>query len=146
MSTVEKLGWKAFGAFTKLHVASYKATGGRIGHRFLRGAPVCLVEHVGRKSGEHRTTPLIYARDGEAVAIVASKGGAPSHPAWYHNLMASPETHVQVRGERWPVRAREATSTERGRLWPELEEVWPDYATYREKTDREIPILLLEPR
>lgn len=145
-STIEKLGLKAFGVFTKLHVATYKASGGRIGHRFLRGAPVCLVEHIGRKSGEHRTTPLIYAEDGEMIVIVASKGGAAKHPAWFHNLMAEPETTVQVKADRWPVRAREATAPERGRLWPELEEIWPDYATYREKTDREIPIVLLEPR
>lgn len=143
------IAWKAFGLFTKAHVAVYKATGGRIGHRFVEGSPVCLVEHVGAKSGTHRTSPLIYGRDGEAIVIVASKGGVPSHPAWYHNLMANPETEVQVKSEHRKVRAREATEAERHRLWPKMDEIYSDYAAYREsaaKADRVIPILLLEPR
>ena len=143
---LEKLGWKAFDLFTKAHVAAYRATDGRIGRRFFKGAPVCLVDHVGRKSGQQRTTPLIYVRDGDAVVIVASKGGHPRHPAWWLNLRDNPDTSVQVDGERWPVRAREASEEERERLWRSAVEVWPAYDDYQEKTERTIPVVLLEPR
>jgi len=142
---MEKLGWKLFNAFTRLHVAAYKASGGRIGRTF-RGGPCCLVDHVGRKSGEHRTTPLIFTRDGETVVLVASKGGHPKHPAWWINLRANPDSAVQVGAKRWPVRAREATDAERERLWPQMVEVYAPYDEYQEKTDRKIPIVLLEPR
>jgi deazaflavin-dependent oxidoreductase (nitroreductase family) len=145
-SALDRLGWKLFGGFTRLHVAAYRATGGRIGRRFFKGAPCCLVDHVGRKSGQRRTTPLIYVRDDENVVIVASKGGHPRHPAWWINLRANPETTVQVEGERWPVRAREADDAERERLWPSLTEVWPPYDDYQAKTDRKIPVVILEPR
>lgn len=143
---MEKLGRKAFGWFTEAHVAAYRKTGGRIGRTFLRGTDICLVDHVGRRSGEDRTTPLIYIRDADAVVIVASNGGAPSHPAWLHNLRAHPQTTVQVRSERWPVAAREATDPEREQLWPRLDDAWPDYEGYRARADRKIPIVLLEPR
>lgn len=141
-----RTGWKLFNLFTKAHVAVYKATGGRVGHKFLKGAPVCLVEHVGRKSGRRRTTPLIYIRDDDAVVLVASKGGHRSHPAWWINLRANPEAFVQIDSDRWPVRAREATDDERERLWPRLTEVWPDYDDYQAKTKRRIPVILLERR
>lgn len=141
-----RMGWKLFNGFTKLHVAAYKATGGRVGRKFIKGAPVCLVDHVGRKSGRHRTTPLIYIRDDDDVVLVASKGGYPSHPAWWINLRANPETVVQVDSESWPVRAREATDEERARLWPRLTEVYPPYDDYQAKTERRIPVILLEPR
>ncbi len=143
---MEKLGWRLFGLFTKAHVAAYRLTGGRIGRRFIRGAPVCLVDHVGRRSGAERTTPLICVRDGEDVVIVASKGGAPAHPAWWLNLRANPEASVQVDAERWPVRAREADEAERERLWPHLTAVWPAYDDYAAKTERRIPVVILEPR
>lgn len=142
---MEKLGWKLFDLFTKAHVAAYRVTGGRVGRKFFKGAPVCLVDHVGRRSGKRRTTPLIYVRDGEAVVIVASKGGAPKHPAWWINLRANPESAVQVDAERWAVRAREATDAERTRLWPRLTEAWPDYDSYATKTERKIPVIMLEP-
>lgn len=141
---MRKLLWKGFGQFTKAHVAVYRATGGRIGRRFFRGAPVCLVEHVGRRSGQRRTTPLIYVRDGDAVVIVASKGGSHRHPAWYLNLRDNPDAHVQVDADRWAVRAREATEEERERLWPRMAEVWPDFDAYQERSSRTIPVLLLE--
>lgn len=143
---MRKLGWKLFGLFTKAHVAAYRATDGRIGRRFFKGAPVCLVEHVGRRSGETRTTPLIYVRDGDDVVIVASKGGAAAHPAWWLNLRANPEATVQVDAERWPVRAREADEAERERLWPSLTAVWPAYDDYQARTERRIPVVILEPR
>ncbi|HKJ35439.1 MAG TPA: nitroreductase family deazaflavin-dependent oxidoreductase [Solirubrobacterales bacterium] len=145
-SGLDRAGWKLFNGFTKVHVAAYRTTGGKVGRKFLKGAPCCLVDHVGRKSGQHRTSPLIYVRDGENVVIVASKGGHPKYPAWWINLRANPDTTVQVDGDKWDVRAREADDAERERLWPQLTEVWPPYDEYQEKTDRRIPVVILEPR
>src|SRR4051794_36684487 len=98
------------------HTAIYKATNGLIGHRFPGAPPMLLLEHVGAKSGTKRTTPLVYVADGGDVVLVASKGGFPKHPAWFHNLKANPETRVQIGSERRNVRARVATPGERERL------------------------------
>jgi deazaflavin-dependent oxidoreductase (nitroreductase family) len=108
---------------------------------------MCLLDHVGAKSGMERTTPLLYVPDGEDVVLVASKGGYPKHPAWFHNLKANPETTVQVGGEKIPVRARVADAAERKRLWPKAEEAWPGFRTYQKRSQgREIPMVVLEPR
>ena len=104
-----------------------------------------LLDHVGAKSGALRTTPLLYIPDGEDLLIVASKGGYPKHPAWFHNLRANPETYVQVGDERRRVRARVATPAEHDRLWELAVAVWPGYDDYRARTDREIPLVVLEP-
>jgi deazaflavin-dependent oxidoreductase (nitroreductase family) len=128
------------------HVAVYRATGGRIGHRGPRFAPCLLLDHVGARSGRSRTSPLIYGTDGENLILVASKGGYPRHPAWYHNLMANPDTTVQVRSERRRVHARVATTAERERLWPLMVGVYGGYDAYRRRTEREIPLVVLEPR
>jgi F420H(2)-dependent quinone reductase len=123
-------------------------TGGRIGHT-IPGVPgkMCLLDHVGAKSGKKRTTPLLYVRDGESVVLVASKGGFPKHPAWFHNLRAHPDTTVQVGDERTPVHARVATPEARGRLWPLAEEAWRGFGTYQARSQgREIPLVVLEPR
>jgi F420H(2)-dependent quinone reductase len=128
------------------HVALYRATGGRIGHRGPRGAPCLLLDHVGARTGEARTSPLIYGVDDENLILVASKGGYPKHPAWYHNLMANPDTTVQVRSRRAAVHARVATGEERARLWPLMVSVYAGYDAYRRRTDREIPLVVLEPR
>ena len=98
------------------------------------------------KSGRRRTLPLLYIRDGEDVVIVASKGGYPKHPAWFHNLCANPDTTVQIGSERRDVHARVATPAERERLWPKAVAAYGDYARYQERTDREIPLLILERR
>lgn len=135
------LAWRTL---TDSHVRLYRLTGGRIGGR-ARGVDIALVDHVGRKSGKRRTTPLLYIADGEDLVIVASKGGAARHPLWWLNLQAHPETTVQVGGERWRVRAREASDSERERLWARLVEVWPDYAAYQRRTERRIPVVILEP-
>jgi deazaflavin-dependent oxidoreductase (nitroreductase family) len=106
-----------------------------------------LLDHVGAKSGSRRTSPLLYFRDGDDLVIVASKGGFSAHPAWFHNLMANPETTVQVRSQRRAVRARVATPEERERLWPEAVRRWRGYADYQAHCgDREIPLVILEPR
>ena len=138
------LGRRAWNAFVKLHVVLYRSSGGRAFTK-LKGAPCLLLDHAGRKTGRKRTNPLIYVADGDALAIVASAGGSPTDPGWWRNLKANPETTVQVKGERRRVRARQATPEEKGRLWPQLNEVWPEYDEYQKRTDREIPVILLEP-
>jgi deazaflavin-dependent oxidoreductase (nitroreductase family) len=105
-----------------------------------------LLDHVGAKSGTRRTTPLVYVEDGADVVIVASKGGHPKHPAWFHNLRANPETTVQIGAERRPVRARVATAEERPRLWKKAVATYRGYRGYQERTEREIPLVVLERR
>ncbi len=105
-----------------------------------------LLDHVGARSGVGRTTPLVYVQDGESIVIVASKGGHPKHPAWYHNLRANPDATVQIGSERRPVRARVAGAGERGRLWDKAVQTYGGYSGYQERTDREIPLVVLERR
>jgi len=131
--------------FGQEHVDRYRETDGEVGHVWRNGTTTLLLTTKGRKSGEERTTPLIYRPVGDdAYAIVASKGGAPKPPAWYLNLVADPEVGVQVKGDRFTARARTAGPDERPHLWRELAEVWPDYDEYQKKTDREIPVVVLE--
>ncbi|WP_225993824.1 nitroreductase family deazaflavin-dependent oxidoreductase [Actinomadura rudentiformis] len=133
------------------HVAIFKLTGGLIGRRFrmqgqIRNAPpVCLLTTIGRKSGTHRTVPLLYLKDGERVIMVASQGGMPRHPLWYLNLRANPNVLVQIGRHRRPMRARTADEHERAELWPRLVEMYPPYDDYQSWTDREIPVVILEP-
>jgi deazaflavin-dependent oxidoreductase (nitroreductase family) len=130
----------------KLNTVAYRATGGRIGGTMPGGmAPVLLLDHVGRKSGQKRTAPLIYVRDGDNLAIIASRGGSDAPPAWWLNLRANPTTTVQVKRDRWTVAAREATPEEHERIWPQAVAVWPDYDVYQSRTDRRIPVVILEP-
>ena len=105
-----------------------------------------LLDHVGARSGTKRTSALVYLRADDALVIVASKGGAARNPSWFHNLRANPDTTVQVGTRRVPVRARVATSEERERLWPEVVELYNGYAGYQRRTQREIPLVILEPR
>jgi deazaflavin-dependent oxidoreductase (nitroreductase family) len=134
---------------TKVHVALYRRSGGRLGAN-LPGFPrakVALVDHRGAKTGAARTSPLMFHRHGESIAVVASMAGQPTNPAWFHNLMANPETTVQIGPETRPVRARLATDEERERLWPELDSSFPGYPRFRERAHpRVIPIVILEPR
>jgi len=144
MSLRRRLGYRVWHNFTQLHVHAYRASGGRIGRGF-RGAPVALVDHVGRKSGKRYTSPLIYGTDGDSVVIVASFGGARRDPAWWPNLKAHPRTTVQIGSERRDVIARQATPEEKARIWPRMVEIYPPYADYQRRTEREIPVVLLEP-
>ncbi|HEX8103989.1 MAG TPA: nitroreductase family deazaflavin-dependent oxidoreductase [Solirubrobacteraceae bacterium] len=128
------------------HTAIYRATGGLVGHRMPGAPPMLLLDHVGAKSGTLRTAPLGYLQDGRDVVVVASKGGHPKHPAWYHNLRANPDTTVQIGRERRAVRARVATPEERERLWPRVVALYSGFGEYQERTDREIPLVVLEPR
>ena len=128
------------------HTAIYRATGGVVGHRIPGGPPMLLLDHVGAKSGTKRTSPLVYVKDGADYVIVASKGGHPKHPAWYHNLRANPDTTIQVGSRKKAVRARVASAEEHKRLWPKAVDVYSGYSGYQKRTDRRIPLVILEPR
>jgi deazaflavin-dependent oxidoreductase (nitroreductase family) len=128
------------------HTAVYRATHGLVGHHVPGAPPMLLLDHVGARSGKVRTTPLAYLRDGENVVLVASTGGHPRNPAWFHNLMENPETTIQVGSERRAVRARVAEGEERERLWVEVVDLYGGYRDYQERTDRQIPLVVLEPR
>ena len=130
----------------------YRKTGGRIGEKWRVGAgfrkpvPTLLLDHVGRKSGTSFTVPLLYLRDGSDIVVVASQGGRPEHPQWYRNLMANPDTQVQIGPERRAVHAVIADTAARERLWPKLVELYADFDTYQSWTEREIPVIVLQPR
>jgi len=129
--------------FGKEHVKRYRETGGDEGHDW-QGTKTLLLTTTGRRSGERRELPLIYGRNGDDFLIVASKGGADRPPAWYLNLQADPAVEVQVMDDRFKAHARTATADERRALWPTMTAEWPAYDDYQKKTDREIPIVILE--
>jgi deazaflavin-dependent oxidoreductase (nitroreductase family) len=131
--------------FGAQHVQVYRETNGERGYNW-RGTTILLLTTTGRKSGEARTTPLIHRQDGNRWIIVASKGGSPDHPGWYKNLEANSDATIEVKGEEIPVRASTATGEERARLWRLMAEDWPAYDDYQKKTDREIPVVVLERR
>jgi deazaflavin-dependent oxidoreductase (nitroreductase family) len=138
--------WPLLKRLMGLHTVAYRATRGVVGHRLPGVPPMLLLDHIGARSGVKRTSPLVYVEDGANLAIIASKGGFPKHPAWFHNLKANPDTTVQVGAEHRKVRARVAGDEERKRLWPMAVDVYAGYAGYQERTDREIPVVVLEPR
>ena len=123
----------------------FRASGGRIGAKFMGGAPVGLLTTTGRKSGRSRTTPLIYLADGERIVLVASQGGMPRHPLWYDNLAAQPEVAFRTSKEERRYRAHTAAAAEKAALWPRLVAIYRDYDDYQKRTDREIPVVVLEP-
>jgi deazaflavin-dependent oxidoreductase (nitroreductase family) len=127
------------------HVKAYRATNGEQGYLW-NGATALLLTTTGRKSGQPRTSPLIFAQDGDDYLVVASMGGAPQHPQWYLNLTANPEAEVQVKGDVIPVTARTASDDEKPRLWKIVTEQWPNYDVYQTRTDRVIPLVVLSPR
>jgi deazaflavin-dependent oxidoreductase (nitroreductase family) len=129
--------------FGQEHVERYRATEGEEGHEW-QGTQTLLLTTTGRKSGEPRTTPLIYAPYGDAYIVVASKGGTDEHPAWYLNLTESPAVEVQVKGDRFRARARTAGPEEKPEMWRTMVAEWPEYNAYQEKTEREIPVVVLE--
>lgn len=130
---------------TAANVWIYKATGGRLGAKFMRGAPVCLVTTVGKKSGLPRTVALIYLQDGPNVVLVASKGGMSHSPDWYWNMKARPEITVQIGNVTTPMRVRQATPDEKRALWPRLCATYPDYDDYQARTTRDIPVMIASP-
>ena len=138
--------WPLTRRWMKGHTAIYRATGGRIGGQLPGGVKVLLLDSRGRRSGKRRTNPLLYIEDGDNLVIIASKGGFPRHPAWYHNVQDNADVTVQVGSKQRQLRARDADATERKRLWPKAVEAYPGYEDYRERTEREIPVVILEPR
>jgi F420H(2)-dependent quinone reductase len=138
--------WPVVRLVISAHVRAYRASKGRVGHRFPGGTRILLLDHVGAKTATKRATPLVYVEDGRDLVIVASKGGHPRNPAWYHNLRANPDTTVQIGAERRNVHARVATPEERERLWPKAVATYAGYRGYQQRTDREIPLVILEPR
>jgi proline iminopeptidase len=126
------------------HIKRYRETGGEVGHIWKKGSKTLLLTTKGRKSGQPRTTPLIYENADDKYVIVASKGGAPKDPGWYENLTKDPQVELQVKDEVFPARAHTAEGEERERLWKLAAQQWPDYDEYQKKTDREIPVVVLE--
>jgi deazaflavin-dependent oxidoreductase (nitroreductase family) len=129
--------------FGKEHVDRYRATDGDEGHDW-QGTTTLLLTTKGRRSGEQRTTPLIYQQHGDHYLVVASKGGADEPPAWLLNLEAEPDVEVQVKGDRFPARARTASADEKPEMWRTMTATWPAYDEYQQKTSREIPVVVLE--
>jgi deazaflavin-dependent oxidoreductase (nitroreductase family) len=136
----------AWRALQSTHIAIFRASGRRLGTE-LRGLKFLFLHHFGAKSGVERVTPLVYVEDGANLAIIASKGGDRRHPAWFHNLKATPDVRVELRGEVRNVRARVAAGEERERLWKKATKVWPEYDNYQARAPhRKIPVVVLEPR
>ena len=135
----------------KVNTAVYRLSGGllgstwRVGSAFPWGIPVLLLTTTGRKSGQPRTQPLLFIEEGDNIIIVASKGGLPSEPLWYKNLVANPECDIQIKRRRMKANARTASPEEREALWPKLVAHYPDFASYATWTDRVIPVVILEP-
>ena len=129
---------------SSVHAGVYRATGGKLFGRMGK-SPILLLNTVGRKSGKKRATPLLYVMDGEDFVLIASKGGAPTHPAWYLNLMANSDVTVEVGDREVRVRAEEVSGAEKTRLWQMMVEMYPTYDDYQTKTEREIPLLILHP-
>ena len=125
------------------HIKSYLDTNGEIGHMW-NDKPTLLLTTKGRSKGNPYTTPLIYGRDGDHYLLVASRGGAPMHPGWYRNLVKTPEVEIQVLADRFPARAWTAAPEEKGRLWAIMTEIFPDYDEYQTRTNREIPVIVVE--
>jgi deazaflavin-dependent oxidoreductase (nitroreductase family) len=137
---------------SRAHALAYRVSRGRfggnlrVGAGFRKPAPTLLLEHQGRKSGKRFTTPVIYMNDGRDVIVVASAAGRDENPQWYRNLMANPDTHVIIGDGRRAVRAHRADVDERARLWPRLVDTYADFDSYQTWTEREIPVVVLEPR
>ncbi|MBF0661531.1 MULTISPECIES: nitroreductase family deazaflavin-dependent oxidoreductase [unclassified Rhodococcus (in: high G+C Gram-positive bacteria)] len=135
---------------SRVNVAAYRATGGRVGGKwrvgsaFPWGIPVCLVTTTGRKTGQPRTAPLLFLEDGDKVVLVASQGGMAKHPLWFRNIQANPEVTVQIKSRVRKMHARVATDTERAAYWPRLVEMYPDFDNYQSWTDRVIPVVVCE--
>jgi deazaflavin-dependent oxidoreductase (nitroreductase family) len=138
--------WPVLRRLMGVHAQIYRATYGLIGHRFPGAPPMLLLDHVAANSGTPRTTPLAYVQDAPDVVIVASKRRPPEAPAWFHNVRAHPDTTVQIGREHRAVHARVASPDERARLWPKAVETYGGYRGYQQRTDREIPLVILEPR
>lgn len=134
--------------FTRLNVWVFKKSGGRLLNKFAGGFPICVVGMKGAKTGQWREVALIHlpvTHGGESIYLVASQGGMPFHPTWYHNIKANPEVEVTVGGSTRKMRARQLTDDEKRDAWPRLCELYPDFDQYQARTDRNIPVFICEP-
>lgn len=131
--------------WSKVHTLVYRATRGRLGRRLV-GNDILLLTTRGHETGEEHTVPLLHLRDGSVVVVIASYGGRPQHPTWYRNLVAEPHVEVQTKDTRGNMVARTADAEERSRWWPRIVAAYDGYATYQSRTDREIPVVILEPQ
>jgi deazaflavin-dependent oxidoreductase (nitroreductase family) len=129
--------------FNQQIIEEFRANGGKVGGMF-EGAPMLLLTTVGAKSGQPRVAPLVYTTDGDRMVIIASKGGAPTHPDWFHNLRANPDVTLEVGTETFPARASIPEGDERQRLWDQMVAQMPGFADYQRGTSREIPVVVLE--
>lgn len=127
------------------HIRAYRESDGEVGY-IWNGVTTLLLTTTGRRTGEPRTSALIFGQDGEDRIVIASMGGAPMHPQWYLNLVANPEVEIQVKGDVIPAIARTATPQEKPRLWQLMVAAWPNYDTYQTRTERDIPVVVLSPR
>ncbi|HEU0114390.1 MAG TPA: nitroreductase family deazaflavin-dependent oxidoreductase [Thermomicrobiales bacterium] len=130
--------------FNQELIEQFRANGGQIVRGMFKGAPLLLLTTTGAKSGQPRTAPLAYTRDGDRLVIIASKGGAPTNPDWYHNLIANPTATVEVGAEKFPVRTQIPTGAERDRLFDQMVAQMPGFAEYQRQTTRRIPVVTLE--
>ena len=144
--TQEKIGKVVVHAMSAANTWVFRLSGGRIGGTFPGGAPVMLLTTIGRKSGQPRTAPLLYLREGDDLVIVASMGGMSKHPIWYRNIEANPNVVVEIGSEKRKMRARRASGEEKAALWPKLVAMYADYDQYQARTERNIPVLILSPR
>jgi deazaflavin-dependent oxidoreductase (nitroreductase family) len=135
-STVKRL--------SAIHRVLFQLTGGLVGRRLVDN-DMLLLTTTGHTTGEPHTVPLLYLRDGESLVVIASHGGRPRHPAWYRNLVADPRVEVQVRGSKFEMLARASTREERARWWPRAEAAYDGFTTYQSRTEREIPVVFLDP-
>ena len=143
--TEERIGSFVIRYVSALNTWLYRMSGGKVFGTWLRGAPIGLLVYRGRKTGRTLTTPLLYLKEGERVVIVASKGGMSRHPLWYENLVAQPDCEFEIGRERKRYRARTVTPEEKKAYWPRLVAMYRDYADYQARTDRDIPVVVLEP-
>jgi deazaflavin-dependent oxidoreductase (nitroreductase family) len=141
----ERLAHVSVQAMTGFNIMFYRLTSGRVSGRLASGAPICLLTATGRRTGRPHKVPLVYLVDGDDLVVVASQGGMSTHPAWYLNLLADPDVVVEVNGTERRARARVATTTERERLWPALVAMYVHFAAYQQRTDRQMPVVILSP-
>ena len=140
-----KVGNAVIKVMSRIQTWIYRTSKGRLGAKFLRGAPVCLVTTTGRTTGKARTVPLLYMYDGDDIIIVASKGGMPESPAWYSNIRANPEVDIEIGAKKVRHTCVTADSERRAELWPKLVAMYKDFEDYQARTDRVIPVVVCSP-
>ena len=145
-ATEERIARPFMRVMSTVNAWLYRLSGGRIGGRWMYGAPILLLVTTGRKSGEKRTAPLLYLEDGDRVIIVGSQGGMTKDPQWVKNIDADPDVEIEIGRSRRAMRARRGSTEEKAHYWPALCKMYPDYADYQARTLRDIPVLILEPR